>query len=209
MTGNFDPARYEELIERLLELQRREPPLDYLGASFETLAAVCRFLNADARLVESEATRPLMRLQLALHDRRQGAKPSLFFHAPERLGAKGAPSYTSAVILRTMVNLAFLSLCEASWSQQEASRWLAAELEKASIRQPNGHFIDARAIVRWRAELGGKSLKGSDQAFAMFVLGAPLGVQEKNLRDSDTPLTSSQAKSIAAVFIKLLKIVGF
>jgi hypothetical protein len=210
MTGNLDPTRYEALIEHLLDLQRRESSLDPLSASFEALSAVIEFLNADTRLLESEANRSLGRLSLALHDRMQGAKPKLFFNAPDRMGAKGAPSYTSAVILRTLVNAAFLSLREADISQQEASRWLATKLKHAGIKQPTGEAIDARAIVRWGAELGHKSLRGSDQIFTDFVLGAQRRMQEQYPQEhSDAPLTPQQAKSAAAGFMKLLKIAGF
>ncbi len=211
MTGNFDPVRYERLVERLLDLQRRESSLDPLSRSLEVLVAVLLFLNADTRLVESEANRPLWRLSLALHDRMQGAKPKLFFDAPDRMGAKGAPSYTSALILRTLVNVAFLNLCDAGTSQQEASRWLARELKRTGIRQPNGRAVDANAIARWGAELGGKSLKGSDQVFTDFVLGTLHTLREKYPQEQsgDTPLTPQQAKMATAGFIKLLKIAGF
>jgi hypothetical protein len=209
MTGNFDPARYEALIERLLDIQRHESSLDPLSASFEALSAVVEFLNADTRLVENEATTLLVRLFLALHDWRRGAKPKLLFDAPSRKRAKGgAPTHTSAVILREYVNAAFLILCEAM-SQQEASRWLATELKHAGIEQSNGHAIDARVIIRWRAERGGKSPKGSDETFAMLVLGAQRNLAEKYSYDDDAPITRQQAQVGASFFIERLKLAGF
>jgi len=209
MTGSPDPARYAELIERLLDLQLHGSSFDALSESFEALTAVLRFLNADIRLVESGATNVLGRLQLALLDRSRGAKPKLFFDPPDRMGAKGAPSYTSSVILRSIANVAFLILCEADISPEEASKWLAAEFKHAGIKQPSGRAIGARAITRWRTELGGKSLKGSDEAFAMFVLGTPARLEKYPLEQSDVPHTPQQAKLVAAVFIKLLKLAGF
>src|SRR6516225_546842 len=110
MAGGPDPARYEELIERLLDIRRREPSLAPLSASFESLAAVLEFLNSETRLNRVEAARPLGRLFMALMDRLAGRKPKLFVDAPDRMGAKGAPSYTSEAILRTIVNSAFLIL---------------------------------------------------------------------------------------------------
>ena len=95
-------------------------------------------------------------------------------------------------------------------SSKEASKWLTAEFKHAGIKQPNGRPINARAIARWRAELVGKSLKGSDEAFALLVLGTPARLKKKYpLEQSDLPHTPQRAKSVAAVFIKLLKIAGF
>jgi hypothetical protein len=210
MTGSVDPARYEELIERLLDLQVRESSLDALTASFEALSAVLRFLNTDVRLVQTGATKVLARLELALLDRSRGAKPKLFFDVPNRMGARGAPSYTSSAILRAIVNAGFLSLCGAGVSKLEAGRWLAARLKHAGLKQPSGRVIGARAIARWRAELGGKSLKGSDETFAMFVLAQQPTLQAESPKEHpDVPLTAQQARSFAAVLIKSLKIAGF
>lgn len=78
MTDNFDRARYEQLVKRLLDLRRREPSLDHITASADALHAVLGFLNADPRLVKSEAANSLGRLHLALHDRLRGGKPRLF-----------------------------------------------------------------------------------------------------------------------------------
>jgi hypothetical protein len=207
MSSGPDPQQYQMLVKELLNLQRRESLVDALTASIDALAAVVRFLNTDDRLALCEATRALGRLLLALHDRRQGAKPKLFFDEPHRWGAKGPPSYTSSMILRAIVNAAFFSLLEAGIEQQEASRWLAAQLKRAGIKQPNGKFIDAKAIERWRAERGGKSLKGSDSALAMYYLPIKHQLQtEYPPKPSDPP---RKGKTIAAAFIKLLRIAGF
>ena len=57
---------------------------------------------------------------LAVLDRTHGAKPRLLFDPPDRKGAKGAPSYTSAVIYRALIVAAFLSLREGGMSKEEA-----------------------------------------------------------------------------------------
>jgi hypothetical protein len=209
MTGHLvEQARYEELIERLLDLQRRElAPLD---ASFGALGAVLRFLGRDARLFESEATKPLFRLLFAILDRTQGAKPKLFFDTPTRPDQSAKPTHTSSIILRAIVNTAYLSLLEAGMSQQEASKRLAQELKRAGIKQSNGRAIEAKVIARWRAELGGKAPQGSDEALSMFVWDWLPSLRERYPQEpSDAPLTPQQAKSAAAVFIKFLKISGF
>ena len=96
-------------------------------------------------------------------------------------------------------------------SQHKASRWLAAELKGAAIKQASGRAIDASAIARWGAEQHGKSLKGSDWFFATFVLGAQRSLAETypHAQSDNAPLTPQQAKTAAAWFIKLLKIAGF
>jgi hypothetical protein len=211
MTGQLDSTRYEELVKYLLDLKQPEPLLDPLNESFAAITAVLHFLNADARLVQNEATKPLGRLQLALLDRLQGAKPKLLFDKPNRMGAEGAPSHTSSALLRARVNAAYLSLCESGMSQQEASGWVAAELKRCGIKQPNGRTVDPRTIARWRAEMGGKSPKGSDEAFATHVLGAQSSLRQMypEPQSDDKRLTPRQAKAAAAVFIKTLRIAGF
>jgi hypothetical protein len=206
-------ALYEAMIEKLLDIQHRASSsnIDPLTASFEALGAVLEFLNKDTRIVERDAARPLFQLMLAVHDRTQGAKPGLLFDPPDRKGAKGAPSHTSTVIYRTLIVTAFLSLREGGMSKEEASKWLAAELKRSGINQPNGHFLGERAIARWSAELGGKSPSGSDEAFGMFVHGARRALQEAGHQKlhSDTLLGRSSAQAVSQVLIKLLTIAGF
>jgi hypothetical protein len=211
MTGQTDSERYKQLIERLLVLHRRESELDPLTASFEALTAVLGFLYPDIRLFEAGATRVLARLQLALLDRLTGSKPKLFFDPVDRKGAKGAPSYTSAVILRALVNMAFLSLLGAGMAEKQASNWLASKLKDAGIKQANGHPVSARAITRWKAERRGKSLKGSDEILDQFVVRwHPLLAEQYPPQQSDgTQLTVNEAKAAAAAFIKILNIAGF
>jgi hypothetical protein len=214
MNGVIDPERYKELVQRLLDLQRRQPSVDHLTASLEALDAVLNFLIAEPRFVftesQSEALTPLCRLYFALMDRAAGAKPKLFFDPPIRFSKGGAPSYTSAVLLRAIVNTALLGLCKSGISQQNASKWLAAELKHAGIRH-NGRLIEARTLTRWRSELGGKSLKGSDQAFTMFVRGSLQKFLEQNpqVQSDDTAPDPQGAKMAATGLVKLLKFSGF
>jgi hypothetical protein len=148
---------------------------------------------------------------LAVLDRTQGAKPKLFFDPPDRKGAKGAPSYTSDLILRSLVNCAFLTLREVGISKQDAASFVAGELSRSGINQPNGRPISAHAVARWRDELGGKSPKGSDEIFSRFVDGAQAALRESGVAESDhpTPLSKERAQAVSRVFIKLLKVGGF
>jgi hypothetical protein len=73
--------------------------------------------------------------------------------------------------------------------------------------QPNGRAVDARAVARWGAERGGKSLKGSDEVLAMFVHGGRPQLREE--KSDNIPFTQQNAKLAATGFIKLLKIAGF
>ena len=208
-----DAAKYAALIEQLSEIERRASSfeLDALTSSYEALSSVIAFLNADAQIVEREATRSLGRLGFALHDRMQGAEPRLLFETPDRKGAKGTPSYTSAVVFRALVISAFLSLRVGGLSKEEASSWLAGELKKSRINQPNGRAVDARTIVRWHAELGGKSLKGSDWFLRDFLQGALPALQEAGYQDTqpNSPLDAPTAKAAAKGLVKLLRVAGF
>jgi hypothetical protein len=214
MTGVINPEQYEKLIERLLDLQRRQPAVDPLTASLEALIAVLDFLIDEPRFVftgdQSQALRPLWRLLFALMDRAAGSKPKLFFDPPIRPNKGGAPSYTSAVFLRAIVNVALLGLCEAGIPQQNATKWLAAELKHAGISQ-KGRLIDARILTRWRSERGGKALKGSDQAFAIFVRASLQKLLEQNpqAQSDDATPDPQGAKMAAAGLVKLLKFLGF
>jgi hypothetical protein len=208
MGGQPDAGEYEELIAKLSRLEER----DALTASYYALCWVIQFLSADARITEREVTRPLNRLAYAVLDRVQGGRPKLLFDPPDRNGAKGAPSYTSAAVLRALVNAAFLTLRKGGMSKEEAGNWLAAELEHSGVKQPNGKAITAKAIMRWRAELGANSLKGSDEAFGMFVHGGQRAMLEKAGQTQpppDTSLDRQEAQIAAREFIKLLRISGF
>ena len=207
MTGHLvKQAPYEELIERLLDLQRREASLAPLEACFQALGAVLCFLNADARVKDSEATKPLFQLLFAIFDRQRGAKPELFFDASDLPDKSAKPTHTSSIILRAVVNTAFFILLEAGMSQQEAGKWLARELEHSGIKQSNGRPIETKVIARWRAEYGGKAPKGSDEALVIFVQG----LRERYLQEpSDAAPTQQGAKMAAALFIKLLRTSGF
>jgi hypothetical protein len=208
MGGQPDAGEYEELIAKLSRLEQR----DALTASFYALSWVIQFLHVDARVTEREYTRPLCRLAHAILDRVQGGRPKLLFDPPDRNGAKGAPSYTSAAVLRALVNAAFLTLREGGMSNEEAGNWLAAELEHSGVKQPNGKAITAKTIIRWRQELGAKSPKGSDEAFGMFVHGGQCAMLEKAGQTQPSPDTSldRQGSQIAARhYIKMLRIDGF
>jgi hypothetical protein len=213
MSGQPDGAKYEILVEQLLEIERRAAAaeIDPLGSSLEALQAVLAFLNADARIFKGEGTRSLGRLSLALYDRLRGAKPTLFFAPIERNGETGAPSLTSAIFFRTLVVSAHLSLLVNGFSKEEASKWVAAELRRSGTKQPNGRPVSARAVERWHAELGGKSLKGSDWAFGQFVRGAQHSLENAggSSKPSDAPPNPAKAPAVAEVFIKILRVVGF
>ena len=212
MTGDPEPAGYEQLVERLLDLQRRGLPVAPLDSASEALVAVLGFLSADARLMKNEALQPLWRLFFAVMDRQRGAKPKLFFDPPNRLGDKGAPTYTSATFLRALVNLASLPFRKAGVARVEASKWIAMELKRAGITDTRGRAIGARAIARWGDEVRGKSLTGSDDILATLVRYGPRMLLEKNpklIESPDAPLSAEDAKIAAAHFINFLKAVGF
>jgi hypothetical protein len=207
MNGPPDAGKYEALIEQLSELERRasSAEIDALTASYYALYKVIYFLQADARVLERQATRPLWSLVFAIHDLTQGARPKLLFGPRDRKGAKGAPSYTSAIVLRALVNLAFKPLLKGGMPKEEAGHWLAAELKHSGIRQRNGKEITASQIIRWRAEFGAKSLQGSDEVLAMFFHEARRTLDVSDGGSIDRP----QAQLAARLAIRMLRIDGF
>jgi hypothetical protein len=166
MSSLPDAAKYDVLIEQLSEIERRTAAreIDALTASHDALCAVINFLHQDERVLEHEATRPLCRLMLAIGDRRQGAKPKLL-GLVDRKGRRGPPTGRSVILLRARLNIVFRVLLDGGMPKKEAAQWLAAELKRSGVKQPNERAIDAREIIRWHAELGGKSMKGTDKFF--------------------------------------------
>jgi hypothetical protein len=202
MSGPPDAAQYETLIEKLSKIEQRAAAgeIDALNASHDALCAVIGFLHADVRVGEREAARPLNQLQFAIFDRLRGAKPKLLFGPRDRKGATGAPTYTSAVVLRSVVNVGFFVLHKyGGMSKDEAAKWLAPELARYRVKQPNGKAITERAIIRWGAERGGKSLKGSDKVFALLIQDRLRPLLEK--LPPDTPIRRAQKAAGVVVCI--------
>jgi hypothetical protein len=207
-----DAVKYEELIEQLSGFERRasSEKIDALEASRSALFSVIMFLETDTRVVERQATRPLWRLWWAIHDQMKGARPRLLFGPRvRRKGAKGAPTYTSAMFLRGFVNLAFIPLLNSGMLKQEAGRWLAGELKRSGIRQPNGTEITASKIIRWRAEVLAKSLRGSNEALAWLIQHERRYMLEKGQLVSDTSIGRSQAQARARGIIRTMRLSGF
>ena len=93
-------------------------------------------------------------------------------------------------------------------SKDEAAKWLALELASNRIKQPSGKAITGNAIIRWDAERGAKSPKGSDEAFDSIVHGVLRMTRQAQL-SSDAPPDRRGAQIAAQAFIKLLRIGGF
>jgi hypothetical protein len=216
MGSHPDATRYQELIETLFDIERRTSTADIspLAASYESLSAVIGFLYADPEVVERESARPLYRLMIAIYDTMRGAKPKLLFEPashPGREDHKGAPTHLFVNLLRGHVVAAFLLLRESGMSSVEAGKWLAAELKRSAVKSSDGKIIDAKIIIRWRRELGGKSPKGSDDVFRLILeseMGKAPAIEDGELR-SDSFFDRSQAQACAQTIIKRLRIMGF
>jgi hypothetical protein len=210
MTDNSAPTEYERLVERLLDLQQREPSPDPLAAASEALIAVLRFLAADPRLRGTTASRPLWQLFFAILDRQQGAKPELFFDLPDR---RGRPIRASAIMFKEYANYALSILLAAGLDRDRASSWIATELKRAGVKYPgDGQFVDARTIARWGYELGPKSETVAEISRATVknlaidgTLDAPTPTSAAN-----RPLLSAEDANVAAkFFLGVLKTAGF
>jgi hypothetical protein len=137
--------------------------VDQLDAGTGALRSVLTYLNSDPVSARLGLTRLLASMANALHETSRGAKPSIIFDRRVK-GRGGAPTHTTKAGLRAQVNLMFKILTNAGTAPAEASNWLAAQLRKAGVLE-KGKSIERRQIVRWRSEMDGKSLSGSDQVY--------------------------------------------
>jgi hypothetical protein len=172
------PDAYRGLMNSLfaLEVGVRTEHIDRLDAGVRATQSVLKYLNSDAFCVRLGLTKLLGSIMHALHDTSQGAKPPLFFNRKAK-PAGGAPSYLAESGLRAQVVLMFRVLMHAKMKDSEANKWLATELNKSGVKQkktkkhPYGQPIEARQIIRWSGELGGKSISGSDATYRILESG--------------------------------------
>ena len=165
---------YTKLTNSLfaVEVGVKNKALDELDGAFHALKSIVQYLNSNSTFRKLDLARMLARTLHALNDTSQGAKPPLFFGRPKCNG--GAPTHLAESDLRAQVILMFRLLLMGGVDECEASTRLAAELKKTGIFQkktiaiPEGQPIEPHQIVRWNAELGGKSLSGCDVAYAIL-----------------------------------------
>lgn len=191
---------YQKLVTRLIaiEVMVGKKEVEQLDACFFATGAVIEFLQMDAVAFRQGAARSLNVLMHALNDRIQGAKPALLYGLRPAAGA-GAPRNLAAAVKRAQIILALDLLLVGGIPRQEASKWLASELESHAItlhKKP----ISAAVILRWRNERGGKSQSGSDRAYK--ILRA-----KRELRGM--PENPEQARANARALILSLRSMGF
>jgi hypothetical protein len=189
-----DPGAYLKLKSSLYELEFvvDNKKIESLDASRASLESVITFLQLDRMCVQFRLTRSLWSLLKAVHDTSQGAKPPLLF-AYKSKSKGGAPSHKTESLLRAEIIFQLRLLTHDGMKPDEASRWLASALAKAGVRQkgtvrnPQGK-IGARQIARWQAEVGAKSMSGSDTAYQVLeanelaVRGWPKTIKEAQRR---------------------------
>jgi hypothetical protein len=163
---------YDLLISSLSALKffQQAGEVDQLGAGIKALGLVIQYLNSNRLVGGLGLTRPLAQLAVALHDVGRGAKPALIFGRAPKVG-RGVPTLTSKAGLRAQVNLMFDYVANGGLVREEAAKELAGTLKRTGIKE-NGKAITPKRILRWRQEIGGKSLSGSDRVYARLKAGA-------------------------------------
>ena len=188
-----------ELTDALLLVQERfeANQLSDLAACQVALTCVISFLLRDETAAKRGAVRRLSALHHALNDRIKGAKPALLFATPT---CGGAPAHQSEGARRAQFILALEVLFRSGVPKETAAHWLSDEMRKRNICDSKGGNVSERVLLRWRSELGAKSLSGSDAAFR--ILSRPL---EK----SGWPSTQTDGYRKAASLLDSLAMLNF
>jgi hypothetical protein len=181
----------------VLKLRERKATMEPLDARILALNATILYLNANPLFARLELTALLASLAHALNDVSQGAKPGLIFACKRRGG--GRPRYLAKAVIRAQIVLIFEMLVRAGQDKQTASKWLASRLKKQHLLY-GGRTIEAKQIVRWRSELNGKSLSGSDAAYRILKEGVDRG---------GWPVNPAEARNRAARLLKSPRFAGF
>lgn len=158
--------RYLNLISRLTQRSAEgDASGDDLAAAINCLRYVIEFLHEDATVRLTGNTRYLEQLLLALVDVKQGAKPPIF----EIEKAPGAPVETSFDIAQGWIAACLFILIEIGMTQEEASNFIATELQKIGLKQKSGKPITSRLIQDWRYKIDGTGSQRAQRTFLEMI----------------------------------------
>jgi hypothetical protein len=119
-----------------------------LDEGLRALRAVMAMFTSDPNLADSGVNRALAGIHAALHDVRQGARPSVF-----PVSGRGRPTNLYADEMRGLLAAALdLLKVHGRMPVAAASAWLARELKEAGVRDEAGRPIPARRLQTWREE---------------------------------------------------------
>ncbi len=163
-------------MEKLAAIEgRRKDRSQDLALGIEALAAVIEMIQADVRSLDANAAGPLKRVQTALHDLQQGAKPALIFDRPyqDQPRPAGKPKDTISDGIRGNLAAAVHVLIEAGVPRKEAGDWVASSVAKRRIPIAGlgKDGVTAKRVLRWRYEAGAASSRVFNKSFNQIIDG--------------------------------------
>ncbi len=192
--------RYVRLIKELKTSNEPAPELDELLVCCFALNRVITFLEGDPDAVLSGAVKSLNQLNAALHDVRQGAKPTLIFKPRSTC----RPTNTAFDAARAQIAVvAWVLIDHVGMDKNEAAKFIENKCKEFGVRHPKTATDPSRAIskaevLRWRAEGDAYAPEGVRQAHSQLRGELPIG-----------RINDLAARKFAAARIKALSLLGF
>lgn len=196
---------YADLLDGLADAAREMEGPGKLAAVERALGAVVRFVQGDANAFAAGAHLPLIALARAVNDLRAGSLPELFNVPP----TANRPAGTAFGMARGQAAAAVAILEDAGMQPADAAAFVAAELARHGIVQPDGktegEAIAPSLVRRWRQDVRqGKAQRLSAQAFRA-AFDAELQRRERHGHgDPGMPETIADAQGRAARLVASL-----
>lgn len=196
---------YADLLDSLTDAARDLRGPDALAAVERALGAVVRFVQGDATAFAAGAHLPLIALARALNDLRAGSPPELFTVPP----TANRPAGTAFGMARGQAAAAVAILEDAGMRPADAAAFVAAELARHAIVQPDGkrdgEAIAPSLVRRWRQDVRqGKAQRLTAQAFRAAFDGELQRQERHGHGDPGTPETIAAAQDRAARLVASL-----
>ena len=198
---------YADLLDGLTAAAREMEGPDKLAAVERALGAVVRFVQGDANAFAAGAHLPLIALARAVNDLRAGSLPELFNVPP----TANRPAGTAFGMARGQAAAAVAILEDAGMQPADAAAFVAAELARHGIAQPDGkregEAIGPSLVRRWRQDVRqGKAQRMATQAYRAAIEAELQRRARLGAGDPGTPDTIAAAQDQAARLVASLAI---
>jgi hypothetical protein len=191
--------QFEHLVQALAQCQHglEAGTGDPLAIAGYAIGRVIEFINSDPEIMDSGITNPLSLIENALHDLRQGGRPSVLFDRPK---SGGRPTNQAFDAFKAATAFAVDVLISCKVKRADAGKYVAAEARKLGLRQQNGKDITGRTVLGWRDEIEISKSECGVEVYRMLQAH----------RAQAQPITDvRQAKVMAAGFLKEARSAGF
>lgn len=196
---------YADLLDGLTDAARAMEGADKLAAVERALGAVVRFVQGDHAAFAAGAHLPLIALARAINDLRMGSPPDLFDVPP----TANRPAGTAFGMARGQAAAAVAILEDAGVQPNEAAAFVAAEMARRGIVQPDGkrqgEAIAPSLVRRWRQDVRqGKAQRMATQAYRAAMEAELQRRTRLGAGDPGTPDTIAAAQDRAARLVASL-----